>query len=107
MIMTASLAMVTAWSYYCPLIRQFRPNTSYKHFGRPEVMASIFESQKHRLDDWIKPIESSKHHCRHSSRSSEISVRACTPAFGLLGIRMVIIGIRLQTWMRVIVGEDV
>jgi len=25
------------------------------------------------------------------------------PAFGLIGIRMVIIGIRLQTWMRVIV----
>jgi len=29
------------------------------------------------------------------------------PAFGLIGIRMVIIGIRLQTWMRVIVDVDV
>ena len=29
------------------------------------------------------------------------------PAFGLIGICMVIIGIRLQTWMRVIVDEDV
>ena len=38
---------------------------------------------------------------------SDNSVRARTPAFGLIGIRMVIIGIRLQTWMRVIVGLDV
>jgi hypothetical protein len=29
------------------------------------------------------------------------------PVFGLIGIRMVIIGIRLQTWMRVIVDVDV
>jgi len=29
------------------------------------------------------------------------------PAFGLIGIRMVIIGIRLQTWMRVILDVDV
>jgi len=29
------------------------------------------------------------------------------PAFGLIGIRMVIIAIRLQTWMRVIVDVDV
>jgi hypothetical protein len=34
-------------------------------------------------------------------------VRAHTPAFGLIGIRVVIIGIRMQTWMRVIVGVDV
>jgi len=41
------------------------------------------------------------------SKLKTISVRARTPAFGLVGIRMVIIGIRLQTWMRVIVGVDV
>ena len=35
------------------------------------------------------------------------SVRARMPAFGLIGIRMVIIGVWLQTWMRVIVGVDV
>jgi len=29
------------------------------------------------------------------------------PAFGLIGIRMVIIVIRLQTWMRVILDVDV
>jgi hypothetical protein len=29
------------------------------------------------------------------------------PASGLIGIRMVIIGIRLQTWMRVIVDVAV
>jgi len=29
------------------------------------------------------------------------------PASGLIGIRMVIIGIRLQTWMQVIVDVDV
>jgi hypothetical protein len=29
------------------------------------------------------------------------------PAFGLGGIRMVFIGIRLQTWMQVIVDVDV
>jgi len=29
------------------------------------------------------------------------------PSFGLIGIRLVIIGIQLQTWMRVIVGVDV
>ena len=34
-------------------------------------------------------------------------VRARTPAFGFIGIRVVISGIRLQTWMRVIVGVDV
>jgi len=34
-------------------------------------------------------------------------VRSRTPVFGLVGIRMVIIGIRLQTLMRVIVGVDV
>jgi len=32
-------------------------------------------------------------------------VRARTPAFGFIGIRMVIIGIRLQTWTRVIVNR--
>jgi len=36
-----------------------------------------------------------------------IDVRARTPAFGLMDIRVVIIGIRLQPWMRVIVGVDV
>jgi len=40
-------------------------------------------------------------------RKYDNSVMARTPAFGLVGIRMVIIGIRLQTWMRVIVGVDV
>jgi len=35
------------------------------------------------------------------------SVRARMPAFGLIGIRMIIIGLRLQTWMRVIVDVDV
>jgi hypothetical protein len=34
-------------------------------------------------------------------------VRARTPAFGLIGMRVVIIGTRLQTWMRVIVGVGV
>jgi hypothetical protein len=34
-------------------------------------------------------------------------VRPRLPAFGLIGIRMVIIGIRLQTWMRVILDVDV
>jgi len=29
------------------------------------------------------------------------------PAFGLIGIRMVIIGIRLPTWMQVILDVDV
>jgi len=43
--------MAAAWSYDCLLIRQFRPDTSHKLFGRQEGMASIFESQKHRLDD--------------------------------------------------------
>jgi hypothetical protein len=38
---------------------------------------------------------------------SDNSVRARMPAFGLIGIRMVVIGIRLQTWMRVILGVDV
>ena len=32
---------------------------------------------------------------------------ARTPAFGMIGIRIVMIGIRLQTWMRVIVDVDV
>ena len=36
-----------------------------------------------------------------------VGVRACMPAFCLIGIRMVIIGIRLQTWMRVVVDVDV
>jgi hypothetical protein len=35
------------------------------------------------------------------------SVRACTPASSLIDIHVVIIGIRLQTWMGVIVGVDV
>jgi len=35
------------------------------------------------------------------------NVRARMPAFGLVRIRMVFIGIRLQTWMRVILGVDV
>jgi len=51
MILTASVAMAAAWSYDCPFIRQFRPDTSYKLFGGQEGMASIFESQKHRLDE--------------------------------------------------------
>jgi len=36
-----------------------------------------------------------------------VVVRACTQVFSLIGIRVVIVGIRLQTWMRVIVGVDV
>ena len=51
MILTTSLATVAAWSYDCPLIRQLRPDTSYKLFGGQEGMASIFESRKHRFDD--------------------------------------------------------
>jgi len=47
MILTTSLATAAAWSYDCPCIRQFRPDTSYKLFGRQEGMASIFESRKH------------------------------------------------------------
>jgi len=35
------------------------------------------------------------------------TVRARMPAFGLISIRMVINGIRLQTWMRVILDVDV
>ena len=38
---------------------------------------------------------------------SRVGVRARTPAFGLIAIGVVIIGIRLQTWMQVIVGVDV
>jgi hypothetical protein len=34
-------------------------------------------------------------------------VRAHMPAFGLIGIRMVIIRIWLQTWMQVIIDVDV
>jgi hypothetical protein len=41
------------------------------------------------------------------SQKFEDGVRARMPAFGLVGIRMVFIGIRLQTWMRVIVDVDV
>jgi transposase InsO family protein len=36
---------------------------------------------------------------------SHLRVRARTPASGLIGIRMVIRGIRLQTWTRVIVNR--
>jgi len=36
--------------------------------------------------------------------NSDNNVRARTPAFGLIGIRMVIIGIQLQMWTRVIVN---
>jgi hypothetical protein len=50
-ILIASLATAAAWYYNCPVIRQFRPDTSYTLLGRQEEMASIFESQKHRLDD--------------------------------------------------------
>jgi len=35
----------------------------------------------------------------------DLIVKARTPAFGLIGIRMVIIGIQLQTWMQVIVNR--
>jgi hypothetical protein len=51
MILTASLATVAAWHYDCPCIRQIRPDTSFKVFGRQEGMASKFEFRKHRLDD--------------------------------------------------------
>jgi len=37
----------------------------------------------------------------------ELVVRARMPVFGLIARRMMIIGIRLPTWMRVIVDEDV
>ena len=47
MILTASLATVATWSYECPIIRQFRPVTSYKLFGRQEGLASIFGSRRH------------------------------------------------------------
>jgi hypothetical protein len=40
-------------------------------------------------------------------QAPQLCVRARMPAFGLIGIRMVIIGIQLQTWMRVIVDVDV
>jgi len=45
--------------------------------------------------------------CRLQRTVRQHAVRARMPAFGLIGIRMVIIGIRLQTWMRVIVDVDV
>jgi len=74
MIVTPSLATAAAWSYDSPFIRQFRPDTSYQPLGRQEAMASIFESRKHRLDDWIKAFNSCKHSCCPSSHSSEISL---------------------------------
>ena len=51
MILTALLAMAAAWSYDRPFIRQFRPDTFYKLYGRQQGMVSIFESRKHRLND--------------------------------------------------------
>jgi hypothetical protein len=45
--------------------------------------------------------------CSPKRVNSRSIVRARTPAFGLIDIRVVIIGIRLQTWMRVIVGVGV
>jgi hypothetical protein len=50
-----------------------------------------------------------------ASRERNVSVylkndhsgRVRIPAFGLIGIHMVMIRIRLQTWMRVIVEADV
>jgi len=45
------------------------------------------------------PQESGLYQCR-------AAVRARMPASGLIGIRMVIIGIQLQMWMRVILDVD-
>jgi len=41
----------------------------------------------------------------HGGLNGYAGVRARTPAFGLVGIRMGIIGIWLQTWTRVIVNR--
>jgi hypothetical protein len=44
---------------------------------------------------------------RKNTRGHVPCVRARMPACSLIGIRMVVIGIRLQTWMRAIVDVDV
>jgi hypothetical protein len=36
-ILAASIATAATWSYDCPSIEQFRPDISYKLFGRQEV----------------------------------------------------------------------
>ena len=73
-IFTASVATAAAWSYHCPIIWQFRPDTSYKLLGWQAGMASIFESQKHQLDDQIKVFKSWKHPCCPSASFSEWSL---------------------------------
>jgi hypothetical protein len=79
MILTALIAMAAAWSYDCPFIWQFRPDTSYKVFRQQEEMASIFQSQNHLLHDVIQAFKSSKHSCCPSSCFFEISrYRTCT-----------------------------
>jgi hypothetical protein len=44
---------------------------------------------------------------RKNTRGHVPCVRARMPVCGLIGIRMVVLGIRLQTWMRVILDVDV
>jgi len=46
-ILTSSISTAAAWSYDCPFIQQFRPDTSSKLFRRQGDMASIVESRKH------------------------------------------------------------
>jgi len=65
--------IAAASSYNCPCILWFRPNTLYKQFGRQDSMASIFESWKPWLDDYIKAFQYWKHLSFPSSRSSKIT----------------------------------
>jgi len=50
-VLNAWIAMGAPWSYDCPFIWQFRPDTFYKLFRWPEGIANIFESQELGLDD--------------------------------------------------------
>jgi hypothetical protein len=49
----------------------------------------------------------SEEECAAANEFDTEHVRARMPAFGLIGIRIVMIGIRLQTWVRVIVDVHV
>jgi len=88
---------------------QINPNLNDYHSDPMEISSTFCIPD---ITDWWRQQED--RHSKYADLSnvardifSIIHVRARMPAFGLVGIRMVFIEIRLQTFMRVIVDVDV
>jgi hypothetical protein len=90
-----------------PTYPQHRGSQTKSTKAERQTGNAIIAAVKQTQLTFVPNTASQAHLKRTPAITAGMNVRARTPACGLVGIRMVIIGIPLQTWMQVIVGVDV